>query len=174
MAFGIDDALMTAAAGISLTDTVVKTIQSYSKAGESIDIELLLAEVRITALKRIDEADEALMLLERTLHEKGVNTDLPLSELIRSTEWWKPFEQHRLKRIQESFNELSRATYAASDDIAALVRCQQSSGRMGEAVVASAAVKHELHLRVLHAPSFKAAIHVLRAELVRHKQSLVP
>jgi hypothetical protein len=31
MAFGIDDALMAAAAGISLTDTCVQTIKKYRK-----------------------------------------------------------------------------------------------------------------------------------------------
>ncbi len=31
MAFGIDDVLMSAAAGISLTDTVVRTIEAYRK-----------------------------------------------------------------------------------------------------------------------------------------------
>lgn len=39
MAFGIDDALMAAAAGISLTDTIVKTIQSYRSERKQIDIE---------------------------------------------------------------------------------------------------------------------------------------
>ena len=59
MAFGIDDVLMTAAAGISLTDTVVRTIEAYRTKGIPLDIELLIEEVRITALQRIDEADEA-------------------------------------------------------------------------------------------------------------------
>jgi hypothetical protein len=60
MAFGIDDALMAAAAGISLTDTCVRTVKAYRKKGIHIDIELLIEEVRVTALQRIDEADLAL------------------------------------------------------------------------------------------------------------------
>ncbi len=74
MAFGIDDALMTAAAGISLTDTVVRTIESYRNKGQHIDIELLIEEVRITALQRIDDADEALTQLRRTLSERDVDS----------------------------------------------------------------------------------------------------
>lgn len=172
MAFGIDDALMAAAAGISLTDTIVKTIQSYRGEDKQIDIEQLIAEVRVTALRRIDDADAAIMLLERTLIDKGVDVDSPLREVIRSTPWWKPFEQHKLKRIQQSFNELSTAIYGATDDIAALVRCNGTAAKMGEAVVASAAAKHELHARILNAPSLKNSISILRAELVKHKQAL--
>ena len=39
MAMGIDDVLTAAATGISLTDTCVKTIQSYRKEGKSLNIE---------------------------------------------------------------------------------------------------------------------------------------
>ncbi len=39
MVFGSDDALMAAAGGISLTDTIVKTIQPYRSEGKQIDIE---------------------------------------------------------------------------------------------------------------------------------------
>ncbi len=56
MAFGIDDTLMAAAAGISLTDAVVKTVKAYQKRGEEIDTERLIDEVSITALQRIDDA----------------------------------------------------------------------------------------------------------------------
>ena len=67
MAFGIDDALMAAAAGISLTDTVVQTVQRYRKKGGQLDIELLIEEVRVTALERLNAADDALAQLEQTL-----------------------------------------------------------------------------------------------------------
>ena len=70
MAFGIDDALATAAAGINLTDTVVKTIKEYKIRGQDIDIEQLIEEVRLTALHKLDEADFALARFERTLVEK--------------------------------------------------------------------------------------------------------
>jgi hypothetical protein len=52
MAMGIDDALAAAAAGISLTDTCVRTIKAYRKQGKDLDIERLIEEVRITALQR--------------------------------------------------------------------------------------------------------------------------
>jgi hypothetical protein len=117
MAFGIDDALMTAAAGISLTDTVVKTVQAYGRKGVHIDIELLIEEVRVTALERIDEADRALVQFERTLLEKDIDLDKTLHEVINTTGWLHPYQQHRLKRIRRSFNALADATYDASDDI---------------------------------------------------------
>jgi hypothetical protein len=94
MAFGIDDALMAAAAGISLTDTCVRTVKAYRKKGVHIDIERLIEEVRITALQRIDEAGLALAQLERTLAEKGVKMDRTLQEAISATSVFSPFEAH--------------------------------------------------------------------------------
>ncbi|WP_447971016.1 hypothetical protein [Nitrospira sp. M1] len=41
MAFGIDDASATAATGINLTDTVVRTLEAYRQNGRDIDIEQL-------------------------------------------------------------------------------------------------------------------------------------
>src|SRR5258708_1596582 len=118
MAFGIDDALMTAAAGISLTDTCVQTVKAYRKKGVHLDIERLIEEVRITALQRIDEADLALAQLERTLVDRGVDTSRPLQQVVAATSFWHPFEAHRLKRIKRSFDTLADATYSATDDIA--------------------------------------------------------
>jgi hypothetical protein len=172
MAFGIDDALFAAAAGISLTDTVVKTVKAYRKKGDEIDIELLIEEVRVTALQRIDEADLALGQLERTLKEKGVDLEMTLQEVIDSTPILHPFEDHKLKRIRQSFNALADATYGASDDIAALVRCRGQTRAMGIAVGESARSKHKLLAELLDAKSVKAAIEMLRSELVRHKAAL--
>lgn len=173
MAFGIDDALMAAAAGISLTDTCVRTVKAYRQKGVQLDIERLIEEVRVTALQRIDEADLALAQLERTLVEKGVKIDRTLQQAISETSWWDPFEAHRLKRIRGSFNALADATYSATDDIASLVRCRQQTSPMGKAVVESAKAKHDLHSRLLDAKSVKDAIGLLRAELTRHKKTLM-
>ena len=173
MAFGIDDALATAAAGISLTDTVVKTVKAYRKRGLEIDIEQLIEEVRITALQRIDEADSALTQFERTLMEKDVDLNQSLQELISSTPIWRPFEEHRLKRFRRSFNALADATYNATDDIAALLRCRDQTGDMGIAVVESAKHKHELHAQLLEARTFKDSINLLRSALLRHKEALL-
>lgn len=173
MAFGIDDALMAAAAGISLTDTCVRTVKAYRKQGVHIDIERLIEEVRITALQRIDEADLALAQLERTLVEKGVKMDRTLQEAISATSFFSPFEAHRLKRIRSGFNALADATYNATDDIASLVRCRNQTSEMGAAVVESAKAKHELHSRLLGAKSVTDAINLLRAELTRHKKALM-
>jgi hypothetical protein len=172
MAFGIDDALAAAAAGINLTDTVVKTVKAYRKKGVELDIELLIEEVRVTALQRIDEADKALTQLERTLVEKNVDLNLTLQDVIARTPWWRPGEAHRLKRIRQSFNALADATYSAVDDIASLVRCRDQTKEMGMAVVESAKAKHELNSQLLNAKSVKAAIDLLRAELLRHKDAL--
>lgn len=174
MAFGIDDALMAAAAGISLTDTIVKTIESYRRKGENVDIERLIEEVRITALQRIDEADGALVQLERTLVDKGIDLNKTLNEVIKATPWWKPNEEHRLKRIRRSFNALADAAYDACDDISALVRCRDQTGRMAVSVVESAISKQQLNAQLLNAKSVKAAIELLRAELLRHKKLLMP
>jgi hypothetical protein len=173
MAFGIDDALMAAAAGISLTDTCVQTVKAYRKKGVHLDIERLIEEVRITALQRIDEADLAIAQLERTLVEKGVDLKRKLQETISTTRFWHPFEAHRLKRIRRSFNALADATYSATDDIASLVRCRDQTSEMGSAVVESAKTKHELHSRLLDAKSVKYAIDLLRAELTQHKMALM-
>jgi hypothetical protein len=172
MAFGIDDALMTAAAGISLTDTIVKTVQAHRRAGVAIDIEQLIEEVRVTALERIDEADRALRDFEWTLTEKGVDLSKTLQQTINSTSIWQPFEQHRLKRIRRSFRALADATYDAADDIAALVRCKDQPRDMGIAVAESASAKHQLLSQLLGAKSVKDSITLLRRELENYKRQL--
>ena len=173
MAFGIDDALMTAAAGISLTDTCVQTIKAYRKKKTTLDIELLIEEVRVTTLHRIDDADFALVQLERTLVEKGVDTGKRLQDVISMTSFWHPFEAHRLKRIRSSFNALADAIYSAIDDIASLLRCRDQTSQMGAAVVESAKAKHAFHAQLLNANSVKEAIGLLRGELLRHKTALM-
>lgn len=172
MAFGVDDALAAAAAGISLTDTVVKTIKSYKKSETPLDIEQLIEEVRVTALARLDEADRALVQLQRTLQEKKVDTSKTLQQVIEATSWWRPDEWYRLKCIRQSFNALADATYDATDDISALARCRNQTKEMGIAVVDSAKAKHELNRRLLEAGSVDVAIELLRAELTRHKHAL--
>jgi len=172
MAFGIDDALLAAAAGISLTDTCVKTIKSYQKKGTPLDIERLIEEVRVTALQRIDDADLALVQLERTLEEHGVSLNMTLTEVISKTSFWKPFEAHRLKRIRRSFNELADAIYEAIDDIASLVRCREQTYEMGHAVVESADSKRKLLDNLSNSGSVKNSIDLLQGELRRHKAAL--
>src|SRR5438132_12253349 len=172
MAFGIDDALMTAAAGISLTDTVVRTREAYRDEGKDLEIELLIEEVRITALERMDDADQALAQLRRTLTERKVDLDKTLEETIAGTGFWRPFEAHRLKRIRRSFNALADAAYSAVDDIASLVRCRENTQPMGISVVESAKTKHDLHIRLLHAKSINEAIDLLQEELTRQKKIL--
>jgi hypothetical protein len=172
MAIGIDDALAAAAAGISLTDTVVRTVKAYQRKGVDLDIELLIEQVRITALERIDEADRALMQFEQMLKEKDVDTSKTLHDVIKSTPWWRPDQEHRLKRIRKSFNSLAEATYGATDDISALLRCRGDTRQMGVSVIESAKAKHDLAAKLLEAKSVKHSIDMLREELLRHKQAL--
>ena len=80
---------------------------------------------------------------------------------------------HELKRIRRSFNMLADATYSASGDIAALVRCKGQTKEMGTAVVQSAGSKHELHAQLLNAKSVSDAIDILRTKLKLHKEALV-
>ena len=76
MAFGIDDALAAAAAAINLTDTVVETIKRCKREKKDQDLELLIEEIRITALKRIDDADLALVQFERLLTDSILTVDV--------------------------------------------------------------------------------------------------
>lgn len=172
MAFGVDDALAAAAAGICLADTCVQTVKSYRKKGKDIDIETLIEEIRVTALHQIHDADLALVDLERTLKEKGV-LDQTLQDAIAHTPFWRPGEAHRLKRIRRSFNALADATYSATDDIAALLRCRQQTSEMGRAIVDSARKKQELNGKLLHSASVGNAIDILRTELQKQKSALM-
>jgi hypothetical protein len=173
MAFGIDDILSTAAAGISLTNTVSETVSAYRKKGKDVDIEQLIEEVRVTAIERINEADQALAQFERTLVDRDVDLSRPLQDVIESTSFWRPFEQHRLKRYKRSFDALADATYNANDDVAALLRCKDQTGAMGIAVAESAKEKHAFHSALLHSRSVGEAIGILREELLRHKNNLM-
>ena len=172
MAFGIDDALAAAAAGIDLTNTIVETIKRYRGKGKDPDLELLIEEVRLTALKRIDEADTALAQFERMLIDTKVDLNKRIVDVVAATPFWRPFEQHRLNQIHKSLNAFSDSVYSAGDDIAALVRCQGQTEAMGAAIVESAKRKHALHEGLLYAKSLKHAIEILREELVRHKAAL--
>lgn len=172
MAFGIDDALAAAAAGISLTDTVVQTVKRYRKEGADYDLEILLEEVRLTALRRIDDADEALAQFERMLSEKGVHTDMSLMDIIADVPFWNPVEQFRLKKLRKRFNDFADSIYSACDDVAALARCRDRVRPMGEAIVESAHTKHQLHRALLDSKSLKESIDLLRARLNSQKEAL--
>lgn len=172
MALGIDDALMTAASSISLADTLMDVIKKYRREKKDLDIEMLIEEVRITALKRIDDADLALVRFQRTIIDRGINIDKTISDVVKDTTFWRPFEQYRLTQLQKNFNSLSDSIYSAADDIAALVRCRDYTGPMSEAVVESISRKGEFVRAVINAPSLKEAIELLRAQLESYKKSL--
>jgi hypothetical protein len=173
MAFGIDDAMAAVAEGVKLTNTVVEIVKRYKKEAIDLDLDQLIREVRITAIKRIDEADLALTQFERMLTEKKIDIDKRLSDVIAATPFWQPFEQHRLSQIQKQFHHFCDSLYSACDDIAALVRCQQQTAEMGAAVVASANAKHTLSSELIQAKSLRDAIGLLRSRLVEHKAALI-
>jgi hypothetical protein len=172
MAFGIDDALGAAAAGIELANTIVETIQRNRGKGKDPDLELLIEEIRLTALTRIDDADRALVKFERMLVDTKVNIDKRITDVIAATPFWRPFEQHRLNQIHKNLNAFSDSLYSAGDDIAALLRCRGQSDSMGAAIVESAKQKHALQEGLLFAPSLRRQIQILREELVRQKNAL--
>lgn len=172
MALGIDDILSTATGGIKLLSTISKTIEKYKKGKADTDLSLLLEEVKIAAIARIDDADLALSQFERTVSETGVAIDKPLSDVVAKTSFWRPFESFRLKQIHKRFNAFSDSIYSATDDIAALVRCQKKQNEMGSVIVETLNIKHSLQERMLKAFSLKEAIHILREELKRQKHAL--
>lgn len=172
MAFGIDDALTSAAAGISLTDTIVSTIKKYRKRQLDYDFGQLIIAVQATTLKRIDEADLALTQFERMLVEKKVDLNLRLEDVVSNTPFWKPFEQHRMNQIQKRFNEFSDSIYSVGDDIAALARCRDQTYEMGSSVVETLSAKQSLHHSLLNAQSVKHSISILRNRLNDFKKAL--
>jgi hypothetical protein len=173
MAFGIDDALTTAAAGISLTDTIVEIIKRYNKKDLDADFEVLLEEVRVSAIKKIDEADMALSQFERMLLDRSVDINQRLSDVIAATPFWNAMEQRKLSQIRQRFNEFADSIYSAGDDIAALARCRNDKKEMGISVVESTRDKHRLHMELLNAKSFKEAIELLRSQLAKYKATLL-
>ena len=172
MAFGIDDGISAAAASISLTQTFVEVVRKYRKDSD-FDIELLIEQVRVEALKRIDQADSALAEFEELLEQKGVNPDKNLNQIIKETPFWNATEQWRLRKIRKSIQALSESVYDASDDISALVRCKQKTEKYGEAVIETGPRKHEFHQMMLNAPTLKQKIKILRNEMLRQKNLLM-
>lgn len=172
MAFGIDDALTTAAAGISLTDTIVEIIKRYRQKDVDADFEILLEEVRVSALKKIDDADLALSQFERMLLDENIDIGKRLSDVIAATPFWKPVQQRQLGQLRKRFNEFADSIYSSGDDIAALARCRNQTKEMGLSVVESTGAKHELHAKLLGAKSLREAINLLRSQLARYKAIL--
>lgn len=165
MAFGIDDALTAAVGGVKLVDTITRIIKRYQKEKKDVDLGLLIEEIRVEALRRIEHADLSLMQLERMVRENGVDTDMPLGAIIEKCPFWRPFQSIRLKRIHKSFESLSDNIYSATDDIAALVRCNRTEQQMGIATIESYKAKNELIERLKETSSFSGQVKILRDEL---------
>lgn len=174
MALGIDDALMAAAAAISLGNTLVEVTADYKRRNASVDVQKLLDEVTITARSKLDDADRALRDFEIDLRKRDVDLSMSLANVIEKTAMWKVWETMRLRRYRDAFQSLSNAAYDASDSIAALARCKGRDDEqvLGQAVVKSAIAKHKLHRDVVNASSVGQAIELLRAELARQKKVL--
>lgn len=174
MAFGIDDFLMTAAAGVNLSDTLVRTIRNNTqnnslKAG---DLEALVQEVKANAIGNINDAHAALNKFERMLKEREVDLSQPLHEIVRKTPFWRPVEAFRLSTAKRAFDHFGENVYRSCDDIAALLRCSGKFEGMGTAVVESSKVKHEFQQRFVNAASVADSIQMLREELDRQKSAL--
>ena len=172
MAFGIDDTLTTAAAGISLADTIVSVIKNYRGGSEDIDIETLIDQVRIEAMRRINVADGALAAFENLIHEKNVDIDLSMIEAIKNTSMWNWRQRYVLKSINRQFSEFHKSVYDAIDDVAALVQCKGQTLNFGSAVAESARRKSHFQEHFLSARTLREKINILRGELNELKISL--
>jgi hypothetical protein len=172
MAFGMDDALTAATAGLKLTETLVEIIKRHRHVTPDSDLEKLLGEVRNTAISRINDADLALTQFKRMLVERHIDLGMRLQDVISKTSMWHPFEQHRLNQIQRRFNEFSDSIYSAIGDVAALARCRGKIEDLGIAVVESAKAKHAFQERLLSAGSLEEQIELLRNQLIQHKADL--
>jgi hypothetical protein len=172
MAFGIDDALTAATAGLKFTETLVDLVKRYRGVKPDHDLEELLGEVRNTALSRINDADLALTQFERTLVERGVDLRMRMSDVISHTTHWRPFEQYRVGQIHKRFNEFADSVYCAIGDIAALARCRGQTEDLGLAVVQSTRAKHAFQEKLLNAGSLKEQIELLRSQLLQQKVEL--
>lgn len=172
MAFGIDDVVSALTGGMRITTTLVKTIERYKKEKKDYDLDMLIEEVRVTALGRIDDLDLALGKFEMMMREQKVDLDRNITDIMAEIPFWKPFQQHRLSQIHKTFSHFIDSIYSACDDIAALVRCQGRMQEMGIAVVESARAKHELLEKILDADSLKTSLDILRGQLTAHKVAL--
>ncbi len=162
MAFGIDDFLGAAAGAVNLADTLVRTVQrNKAKPGE---VGHLIAEVRIEAVKRIDEAHEGLNQFERLLAEKG-DLRASLQTVIERTPFWNPVEAFQLWRAKRSLDAMANSLFKSSEDVNALVRCMRDTADTGTAVVEAARGKHEFNKRFLEAKSVGEKIQLLRGQL---------
>jgi glycyl-tRNA synthetase beta subunit len=172
MAFGIDDAISAAAAGVSLADTLVETIKKYKAEKKDYDLEQLIDAVRGTALSRLKEIDAALDEFEQMLKRREIDLSQTIEHVIGLTPFWKPFEQHRLAQIQRRFCEFLGAISASTDDIAALVRCHGQTSQMGMAVVNTVKTKRQFRDQVNNAKSMGEAFVRLRKEIDRQRVML--
>jgi hypothetical protein len=172
MALGIDDALMIAGASISLTDTMVQTIRKYRQSKLDYDFEQLIEQVRTETLRKIDDADLALTQFERMLIDRGTDIDKQLADVIASTGFFSAWERHCLKQIRRQFNEFADSVYSSSDDVAALASCRDRTAEIQQSVVETTKAKHDLHQKLLEAPSLREAIALLRSQLAGYKATL--
>ena len=172
MAFGIDDAISAAAAGIGLADTLVETIKKYKAEKKDYDLEQLIDAVRGTALSRLKEIDTALDEFEQMLKRREIDLSKTIEDVIGQTPFWNPFEQHRLAQIQRRFCDFLGAISASTDDIAALVRCHRQTTQMGMAVVHTVKMKRQFRDHVNNAKSMRDALMLLKKEVDRQRVAL--
>ena len=173
MAFLVDDLLATAAAGINLSDTLVRVVRNNSRVKGPGEIEALLTEVRIEAVSRIDDAHSALNRFEQLLIEKGVDLDRGLNEIIAETPFWNVPENYKLNRAKKSLDSFADSTFRAFNDIAALVRCLGVTEPTGRAAVESAGVKHDFNRAFVLSETVGEKIGLLRRQLDVQREELV-
>jgi hypothetical protein len=173
MTIGIDQAVTIAAGTAKAADTLSKIVKRYEKHKGNSELAALLVAVKQTAMARIDEADQALTQLERTLREKGIDMSKPLSESIENIPFWRPVESYRLSQLKKRFDASTDSISSSIDDIAALVRCTEETTDLQHAAIESLRAKRDFDQKMLNSKSIAESIDLVREEITRQKTSLI-
>ena len=171
---GIGEALSIATGTVKAAETLTTIVKRYQQQKGNAELAALLQAIRQTAVTRVEEADQALTQFERTLKDRGVDTSTSLAEAIDKTPFWQPVEIYQLKQLKKRFDASTDSIGSSIDDIDALVRCQDNTSDMRQALIESLKAKREFEQRMLNSASIKESIEILREEIRKQRLSLGP
>jgi hypothetical protein len=174
MPYGIAELLSIATGTVKAADTLTTIVKRYQKKQSNSELAALLQAVKQTAVTRVEEADQALTQFERALKDKGIDMSTSLAEAIDKTPLWRPFEIYQLRQLKKRFDASTDSIGSSIDDIDALVRCQENTSDMRQALVESLKAKREFEQRMLNSSSIKESIEILREEIEKQRLSLGP
>jgi hypothetical protein len=173
MTIGVDQAVTLAVGTVQAADTLSKIVKRYEKKKGNSELAALLVAVKQTAMARIDEADQALTQLERTLRDKHIDMSKPLSESIENIPFWRPFESYQLSQLKKRFDASTDSISSSIDDIAALARCNEDTDDIQNAALESLRAKRDFDQKMLNSKSIAESIDLLRQEITKQKISLI-